>query len=91
MFPLDRPPSSIASAVGCPTLFGDFAGTMGLSDFPTLLITGVRPWAFPVRPTSPSVVGDVGISRFSRKKVAHVLRVFDRAGPLEGSRYLVLE
>jgi hypothetical protein len=31
-FPLARPLPSIPSAAGCPALFGDFAGTAGLSD-----------------------------------------------------------
>src|SRR5712692_2617362 len=43
-FPLARPLPSISSAAGCPALFGDFAGTIGLSDFPCPFIVGVRPW-----------------------------------------------
>src|SRR5207245_8615710 len=43
-FPLVRPLPSIPSATGCPALFGDFAGTTGLSDFPCSFIIGVRPW-----------------------------------------------
>ena len=42
-FPLVRPLPSVPSAAGCPALFGDFAGTTGLSDFPCSFIIGVRP------------------------------------------------
>ena len=45
-FHLARPLSSIASATGCPALFGDFMGTTGLSDFAWSFIVGVRPWTF---------------------------------------------
>lgn len=30
-------------AAGCPVLFGDFSGTVGLSDFPGPFVIGVRP------------------------------------------------
>ena len=43
-FPLARPLPSIPSAAGRPALFGDFAGTTGLSDFPCPFIIGVCPW-----------------------------------------------
>lgn len=43
-FPLVRLLPSIPSATGCPALFGDFAGTTGLSDFPCPFIIDVRPW-----------------------------------------------
>jgi len=39
------------------------------------------PMAFPMRPAAPLAAGNPGISRFSRKKVPHVRRVYDRAGP----------
>ena len=42
-FPLARPLPSIPSAPGCPALFGDFAGTTGLSDFPCPFIIGLCP------------------------------------------------
>ena len=42
-FPLVRPLPSIPSAAGCPALFGDFAGTTGLSDFPGPFVIGVCP------------------------------------------------
>ena len=42
-FPLARPLPSIPSATGCPALFGDFTGTVGLSDFPGPFVIGVRP------------------------------------------------
>ena len=54
-FPLASPLPSIPSAAGCPALFGDFLGTMGLSDFPWLYIAGVRPMAFPTRFTDAIV------------------------------------
>ena len=42
-FPLARPLPSIPSVAGCPALFGDFPGTVGLSDFPCPFVIGVRP------------------------------------------------
>ena len=36
-FPLARPLPSIASAAGSAALFGDFAGTTALSDFPAVV------------------------------------------------------
>jgi hypothetical protein len=86
VFPLARLLPSTTSAAGRPALFGSFVGTMSLSDFPRACIAGVRPSAFPARPATPSVVSTLRISRFSREKVPHVLRVSDRAGPPEGSR-----
>src|SRR4029453_4699853 len=46
VFPLASPLSSTASAASETALFGSFAGTMGLSDFPWPYIIGVRPWTF---------------------------------------------
>src|SRR5229473_2904778 len=43
-FPLANPLPSIPSAADGPALFGDFAGTTGLSDCPWSCITGVCPW-----------------------------------------------
>ncbi len=43
-FPLARPRPSNSSAAGRPALFGGFAGTMGLCDFPCSFIGGLRPW-----------------------------------------------
>jgi len=43
-FPLASPLPSTASAAGRPALFGSFAGTMGLSDFPVPFIVGLGPW-----------------------------------------------
>ena len=43
-FPLASPLPSASSAAGCSALFGDFIGTMGLSDFLGSFIVGVRPW-----------------------------------------------
>ena len=40
---LQKPLPSIPSAAGCPALFGDFPGTVGLSDFPGPFVIGVRP------------------------------------------------
>jgi hypothetical protein len=59
---------------------------MGLSDFSSSCIIGLWSPTFPMRPTPPSVVGDEEISRFSRKKVPHVQRVYDRAGSACTSR-----
>lgn len=42
--------------------------------------------AFPTRPAVPSTAGDMRISWFSRTKVPHMYRVFDRAGPPESLR-----
>ena len=41
-FPLASPLPSTTSAADASALFGGFPGTMGLSDFPRLFITGVR-------------------------------------------------
>ena len=38
------PPPSVPSAAGCPALFGNFTGTIGLSDFLGSFIVGVCPW-----------------------------------------------
>ena len=42
-FPLANPFPPIPPAAGCPALFGDFPGTVGLSDFPSPFVIGVRP------------------------------------------------
>ena len=42
-FPLAKPFPSIPSVTGCSALFGDFSGTVGLSDFPGPFVIGVRP------------------------------------------------
>ena len=42
-FPLARPLPSIPSAAGVLVLFGDFLGTMGLSDFPRSFVIGFCP------------------------------------------------
>src|ERR1039458_6303037 len=44
VFPLASPLSSTASAAGRPALFGGFAGTTGLSDFPRSCISGL--WTY---------------------------------------------
>ena len=74
-----RPLPSTASAAGCPTLFGSFVGTMGLSDFPCPCIAGMRSLTFPAR-TRVSSLAEHGISRFSRMEFPHMLRVSDCAG-----------
>jgi hypothetical protein len=81
-----RPLSSPLSAADRSALFEGFTGTTGPSDFPESCIIGVRPLAFPMRPTAPSAVGDSGISRFSRMEAPHVRGVCDRAGPPAVSR-----
>jgi len=42
VFPSPSPLSSTTSATALAALFGGFAGTMGLSDFPQPFISGVR-------------------------------------------------
>ena len=66
-FPLARPLPSIPSAAeappftgGRPTLFGDFAGTTGLSDFPCPCIIGVCPWTFRHGPQYHPLRADTG-------------------------------
>src|ERR1019366_5081049 len=88
-FSLVSPLPSTASAAGFPALFSDFAGNMGLSDFPCSYITDLRSWTFSVRPPVPLTEGEHGISRFSRMKFPHVLEVSDRAGLLVHSPFRV--
>src|SRR5258707_9194701 len=85
-FPLARPLPSIPSAAGCPALFGDFAGTVGLSDFPGPFVIGVRP-DFPTRPRATATLGGLGISRFPSEVFTYVHGVSDRAGLCNASRY----
>ena len=80
VFSLVRPLPSTTSAADCSALFGSFVGSMGLSDSPRPCIAGVRPTAFPARPSGPSPEGGHGVSRFSRMEFPHVLEVSDRAG-----------
>jgi hypothetical protein len=82
VFPLVSPLSSTTSAA--PALFGGFAGTTGLSDFPP--ISGLRPQPSPSGPPLIRERADGGISRFSRTKVRCMLRFFDSAEPTDGSR-----
>src|SRR5680860_667472 len=44
VFSLASPLSSTTSATADAALFGGFAGTTGLSDFPRSSISGLRPW-----------------------------------------------
>src|SRR5207244_8723882 len=44
VFPLASPLSSTTSAAAPAALFGGFAGTTGLYDFPSSFISGLRPW-----------------------------------------------
>jgi len=81
-------------------LFGGFAGTTGLSDFPRSFIEGLPPLAFPSRPAtdrsatpraikdgaSSAGTGDHGIPRFSRLETSCMRRFFDRAGSADSSR-----
>lgn len=86
VFPLARPlPSTDSTKLDA--VFADFAGTMDPSDFLDPFITGLRPPAFPVRPTAPScAAGGSRISQFSRREVPCVHRFGDRAGPRHTSR-----
>ena len=80
MFPSASPLSSTASASGLPVLFGSFAGTTGLSDFPCPFILGLRPQPCPSGPSAINPAGGRGISRFSRMETPYMHRFFDRAG-----------
>ena len=86
VFPLASPLPSTASAAARPALFGGFAGTTGLSDFPRSCISGLRPW--PSRAARPAIsaTGERGISRFPRMEIPCMLRFFDRAGSAGDSR-----
>ena len=55
-----RPLPSVPSAAGCPALFGDFAGTTGLSDFPCPFIIGVCPWTSRRGPQRHPLRADTG-------------------------------
>src|SRR5207247_867952 len=50
VFPLASPLPSTTSAAACAAVFGGFAGTTGLSDFPQSSISGLRPWPSPHGP-----------------------------------------
>ena len=52
VFPSGRPLPSTASAPGSPGLFGSFAGSTGLSDFPWSCIKGLPPQRSPHGPPS---------------------------------------
>jgi len=97
VFPLARPLPSTASAPDRSGLFDDFAGTMGLSDFPRSCISDLRQLPSPSGPSTPRPVGTMpisladrtgkrGISRFSLTEVPHVPRISDRAGSAHDSR-----
>ena len=79
-FPLAETLPSTSSSGGCPPSFGRFVGITVSSDFPSSFIIGLQPLAFPMRPAPPYGAGEDGISRFSRRKVPHVQRVFDLGG-----------
>jgi hypothetical protein len=84
VFPLSSPLSSPASATK--VLFGELAGTTGLSDFPRSCISGVPPRRSLSGPPADQRTGERGTSRFSRTEVPYVHRFSDRAGPGGGSR-----
>ena len=50
------------------SLFGAFAGTTGLSDFPTACMKGLWLIAFPFRPSASHAAGAAGTSWFPCKK-----------------------
>ncbi len=85
VFPLVSPlPSTLSAATA---LFDGFAGSTGLSDFPSLCISGLRPLPSLSGPSPRSqAAGKVGISRFSRMKIPCMQRFFDPAGSPGGSR-----
>ena len=82
----DRIPS-IPSAAGCPALFGDFPGTVGLSDFPESVRHRRTSLDFPMRPRATAALGELGISRFPNEVSAYVHGVSDRALLEHTSRY----
>ena len=86
VFPSASPLSSTASAAGRPALFGGFAGTTGLSDFPRSFISGLRPQPSLSGPLGDQPAGERGISRFSRMEIPCMHRFFDRAGSAGNSR-----
>ena len=66
-------------------LFPAFTGTMPMSDFPPAYASGLRPQAFPDRPTDGlrrRWAGADGISRFSCMELPRMRRVSDSAGPM---------
>ena len=69
-FPLARPLSSAASATA--VLFGGFAGTTGLSDFPYPFISGVPPQRSLSSRPAITQAGGHGTSRFSRMEIPHM-------------------
>jgi len=87
-FPLSSRLSSTGSAAGPPALFASFAGTTRLSDSRRPIIEGLRPTAFPSRPTraptrhpviqlggaASAPTGDRRASRFSRMETPRMHR-----------------
>jgi len=87
VFSLANPLSSTTSAAGGPALFGGFAGTTGLSDFPRSCISGLRPrpslsgppgdrpdgrsWDLPVLAHGDPVHAQVLRPRRVRRQLAH--------------------
>ena len=67
-------------------LFGDFTGTMPMSDFPAACASGLRPWPSPTDPWVLVPADATGISRFSCIGCPRMLRVFDSAGSTGGLR-----
>ena len=100
VFPLGRPLPSPASATASAALFGGFAGTTGLSDFPWSCIKGLPPQRSPHGPPSvdlpprePSRTGHHRLPRATTGSpgsrawsLSYVPGIFDRAGSTSGSR-----
>jgi hypothetical protein len=84
--PLGQPPFLHHLRTGRPALFGGFAGTTGLSDFPRSFISGLRPWpslSGPSRDQRRASVGSPG-SRAWRLRACTWFS--DRAGSAGSSR-----
>jgi hypothetical protein len=70
-----------------PALFGDFPGTVGLSELPRSVRHRRTSLDFPMRPKATAALGEPGISRFPREVSTYVHGVSDRAGLWHTSRY----
>ena len=84
MFPLATPLPSTAS-VGLPLLFGGLPSNMGVSDFSSASMAGLRLLAFPA-PPAPRGAGTDETSQLLCRKLPHMRRVSDRVGSSQGWR-----
>ena len=87
-FPLVIVLPSGASATAYPILFGALFGTITMSDFSLVYMSGVRPQTFPNRSTGLLPLTDTNeISRFSNIERPRMHRFLDSAGSVGGSLY----